>query len=146
MDNQILDDELLADYLTDIKDADMFLNVPLPEDINLDPIPLVCTKKEPEKKPKRKQKDEIAYLRNRVEEMENKLLELRQTKSTKRVINTPWENEARSQSVKRQKSEEENLVLKKSLEQQVAFAKQLQAVLTQSPNISVRQRIPIVVY
>ena len=93
------------------------------------------------KKPKLKQKDEIAYLRNRVKEMEEKLGELRQTKSTKRGVSTPWENEARNESVKRQKSEQENLILKKSLEQQMTFAKQLEAVLVQSPNISVRLSI-----
>lgn len=83
-----------------------------------------------------RQKEEVDYLQRRIKEMKGKLVELKQEHGTKRALSTPWENEARVESLKRQKAEQENALLKKSLQEQMDLAQQLQAVLTKRPNLS----------
>lgn len=131
------DVEMLVRCLSDIKESDMVAF----NDALTSKEPMIKFKDTeapaPVRKKKRRQKDEIDYLRKRVKEMEEKLVDLRQNSNSNQSVNTLWENEARNQSIKRQKAEQENLLLRKSLEQQVVFAKQLEAVLAQSPSISV---------
>ena len=115
------DSDIIVEYLNGIKDSDMILDLPeFPK----------------KKKSRRRQKDELAYLRQRVDEMHEKLVTLQAEHKTKRACSSPWESEAREQALKRQKAQQENALLKKSLEEHVELAQELQYVLSKRPNLS----------
>lgn len=142
------DAEMLADCLLGMPDSDLLIDVP--EIANVDPIPIV--RPGPAPRPPRvasagtpnvsrvkatvatpvkmKKQDEIDYLRDRQKELKRKLVVLKEAQAAKRAaVSSPWDEKARVQSLKRQKAEQENLTLKKSLEYQVNFGKELEAVL-----------------
>lgn len=111
-------DFLLAEYLNEITDSEILLTTPK------------------KKRSKRRQKDEMNYLKQRVEELQQKLMTLKDEDRIKRACSSKWENEAREQALKRQKAEQENTLLKKSLEEHVELAQELQYALSRRPSLS----------
>ncbi|KAG3111589.1 hypothetical protein PI124_g9334 [Phytophthora idaei] len=90
-------------------------------------------------------KNELAYLRNKVKQMEEQLLSLRQqyienkdstntTTTTRSIVETVgmppvWRDMASTQQLRREKAERENARLKLVLESQIKLAKSMEAVM-----------------
>ncbi|ETI41929.1 hypothetical protein F441_12840 [Phytophthora nicotianae CJ01A1] len=90
-------------------------------------------------------KNELAYLRNKVKQMEEQLLSLRQqyienkdstnnTTTTRSIVDTAgmppvWRDMASTQQLRREKAERENARLKLVLESQIKLAKSMEAVM-----------------
>lgn len=114
--------------------------VPLKQELGIDEeIPIKQEKKiskmaATSKRYREKQKEELEYLRKKMISLESELGTLQGRSGRKREETSSWENEARDQSMKRRKAEQDNLELKKSLESQMQFAAALKQMLAQKPN------------
>lgn len=89
---------------------------------------------------KSSQRQELAYLKTKVRELEHELRQVEEANDAKLVEegDSLWHRVAQQQSIERQKALSENARLKEQLEAQLKFAKSLEKIIRKRPNLTVR--------
>ncbi|EQC28694.1 hypothetical protein SDRG_13569 [Saprolegnia diclina VS20] len=85
---------------------------------------------------RKRQREELEFLRVRVEELEKHLGVLQQVKAIETESETPWQKLAHQMRIDKQNAVLENEKLKQELEEQIEFGKTLQAILRKRPKLS----------
>jgi len=87
---------------------------------------------------RKRQKDELAYLQQKVNELTTHLDVIKQVKIMETSNSSPWESAARKQAVESHKATQENIRLKRALEEQLEIAEALKVILIKRPKLAVR--------
>ncbi|KAH9135483.1 hypothetical protein AeRB84_019136 [Aphanomyces euteiches] len=86
---------------------------------------------------RKRQRDEIEYLRSKVEELEQHLRVLQHVKAREGADETPWQRKANRVRMAKQAALHENEKLKHELEEQIQFGKALQTLMMNRPKLTV---------
>ncbi|CAK4192138.1 unnamed protein product [Aphanomyces euteiches] len=86
--------------------------------------------------PRKRQREEIEYLRLKVEELEQHLVLLQQVKSLDSDTETPWQKIACKVRIVAKNSINENERLKHELQEHIKFCKTLQALMRKKPKLT----------
>ncbi|KAF0709630.1 Aste57867_5855 [Aphanomyces stellatus] len=86
---------------------------------------------------RKRQREELEYLRTKVDELERHLTVLKQVKSLEIVNETPWQKMANQMRIAKQTALNENDKLKHELEEQIEFGKALQTLMKKRPKLTV---------
>ncbi|CAK4624471.1 unnamed protein product [Aphanomyces euteiches] len=86
---------------------------------------------------RKRQRDEIEYLRSKVKELEQHLRVLQHVKAREGADETPWQRKANRVRMAKQAALHENEKLKHELEEQIQFGKALQTLMMNRPKLTV---------
>ncbi|ETV97445.1 hypothetical protein H310_09376 [Aphanomyces invadans] len=86
---------------------------------------------------RKRQREELEYLRSKVDELEQHLRIVAQVKSMEIVNETPWQKMANQMRIAKQTALNENDKLRHELEEQIEFGKALQALMKKRPKLTV---------
>ncbi|CAK4626294.1 unnamed protein product [Aphanomyces euteiches] len=86
---------------------------------------------------RKRQREEIEYLRSKVEELEQHLKILKEVRGLDIGNESPWQETANRMRVAKQNALHENERLKHELEEHIQFGKALQAVMKKRPKLTV---------
>ncbi|ETV71682.1 hypothetical protein, variant 1 [Aphanomyces astaci] len=86
---------------------------------------------------RKRQREELEYLRSKVNELEQHLRIVGQVKAMEIVNETPWQQMANQMRIAKQTALNENDKLKHELEEQIEFGKALQTLMKKRPKLTV---------
>ncbi|RHY91532.1 hypothetical protein DYB37_006144 [Aphanomyces astaci] len=86
---------------------------------------------------RKRQREELEYLRSKVDELEQHLRIVGQVKAMEIVNETPWQQMANQMRIAKQTALNENDKLKHELEEQIEFGKALQTLMKKRPKLTV---------
>ncbi|CAK4082158.1 unnamed protein product [Aphanomyces euteiches] len=86
---------------------------------------------------RKRQREEIEYLRSKVQELEQRLNVLQQIRDVEGANETPWQKNANHVRLAKQAALNENEKLKHALEEQIQFGKALQTLMANRPQLTV---------
>ncbi|KAG9415103.1 hypothetical protein AC1031_008532 [Aphanomyces cochlioides] len=85
---------------------------------------------------RKRQREEIEYLRSKVVELEQHLANLQQVKDTDVLYETPWQKMANEMRIAKQNAMHENNRLKRELEEYIEFGKALELLMKKKPKLT----------
>jgi len=131
-----LHSDALDKFLREYHEVEIDLEQPLIMDKDISSSNNQMIKKNSGKMRKR-QKDELEYLQHKVDELTTHLDVIQQVKKIEAINCSPWESFARKQAADSHKATQENLRLKRALEEQLKIAETLKEILMKKPKLTV---------
>ncbi|KAG9415102.1 hypothetical protein AC1031_008531 [Aphanomyces cochlioides] len=132
---KVFSQTLPAEVLSDASTSDCSAHSPPPAPVEAEIGSGDATQKTKVNVSRKRQRDEIEYLRSKVNELEEHLKVVQQAKTLENANLPTWQKRADQARIAKQIALNENEKLKHELEEQIEFAKVLQVLLKKRPKL-----------